>query len=55
MPTGWVSTEVLEHALTTYGSDKLNPEEAAELLSTIDAEGVGKINYQNFVQMMTQG
>ncbi len=55
VPTGYVSTEVLEHALTTYGSDKLTPEEASELLSTVDPEGTGRINYMEFIQMMISG
>jgi len=50
---GFVSTEVLEHALTTYGSDKLSPEEAAELLATVDPENTGRINYMEFINMMT--
>jgi Ca2+-binding EF-hand superfamily protein len=53
VPPGYVSTEVLEHALTTYGSDKLNQEEAAELLSTVDPEHTGKINYMEFINMMS--
>eukprot|EP01013_Petalomonas_cantuscygni_P022392 TRINITY_DN4297_c0_g1_i1.p1 TRINITY_DN4297_c0_g1~~TRINITY_DN4297_c0_g1_i1.p1 ORF type:complete len:164 (-),score=16.81 TRINITY_DN4297_c0_g1_i1:111-602(-) len=36
VPPGFVSTEVLEHALTTYGTERLTPDEAAELLSTVD-------------------
>lgn len=50
---GCVSTEVLEHALTTYGSDKLTPEEAAELLATVDPENTGRINYMEFINMMS--
>ena len=53
VPPGYVSTEVLEHALTTYGSDKLGQEEAAELLSTVDPEHTGKINYMEFINMMS--
>lgn len=53
VPPGHVATEVLEHALTTYGSDKLSPEEAMELLSTVDPEGTGKINYMEFINMMS--
>lgn len=53
VPPGFVSTEVLEHSLTTYGTDKLTPEEAAELLSTVDPEGTGKINYMEFIAMMS--
>ena len=32
---GWVKTETLEHALITYGEDRMTPEEAAELLSAV--------------------
>ena len=53
VPPGYVSTEVLEHALSTYGSDKLSQEEAAELLSTVDPEHTGKINYMEFINMMS--
>jgi calmodulin len=53
VPPGYVSTEVLEHALTTYGSDKLNGDEASELLATVDPEGTGKINYMEFINMMS--
>lgn len=53
VPPGYVSTEVLEHALTTYGSDKLSPEEASELLATVDPETTGKINYMEFINMMS--
>ena len=53
VPPGCVSTEVLEHALTTYGSDKLSPDEAAELLATVDPENTGKINYMEFINMMS--
>lgn len=52
VPAGYVATEVLQHALTTYGSDKLSAEEAAGLLSTVDPEGQGKINYMEFINMM---
>lgn len=53
VPQGYVSTEVLEHALTTYGTDKLSPEEASELLATVDPESTGKINYMEFINMMS--
>nr|ACP18969.1 calcium binding protein [Euglena gracilis] len=53
VPPGCVSTEVLEHALTTYGSDKLTPEEAAELLATVDPENTGRINYMELINMMS--
>ena len=55
VPPGFVSTDVLEHALTTFGSDKLTASEAAELLATVDPEGSGKINYMEFINMMGGG
>jgi calmodulin len=55
VPPGYVSTEVLEHALTTYGTDKLSTEEAQELLATVDPEATGKINYMEFINMMSTG
>ena len=50
---GWVRTDVLEHALTTYGEDTLSAEKAAELLATVDPEGTGKINYIEYINMMS--
>jgi calmodulin len=52
-PPGFVSTDVLERALTTYGPDKLSLDEAAELLATVDHEGTGKINYVELISLMT--
>jgi calmodulin len=49
---GWVRTDVLEHALTTYGEDPLSLEKAAELLQTVDPEGTGKFNYLEYVNML---
>jgi len=50
---GWVKTDVLEHALTTYGNDRLSIEEATELLSTVDPDNTGKINYMEYINMMS--
>lgn len=50
---GWVRTDVLEHALTTYGEDTLTQEKALELLATVDPEGTGKINYLEYINMMS--
>jgi calmodulin len=53
MPSGYVATDVLQHALTTYGTDKISREEAAELLQTVDPERTGRINYMDFIAMMS--
>lgn len=53
LPAGCVSTEVLEHALVTYGSVKLTKEEAALLLASVDPEGRGHFNYLDFVSLVT--
>lgn len=54
LPVGYVSTEVLEHALVTYGSERLSKEEAARLLAAVDPEGSGRINYQDFVALVSE-
>eukprot|EP00761_Pharyngomonas_kirbyi_P011125 gb/GECH01011149.1/.p1 GENE.gb/GECH01011149.1/~~gb/GECH01011149.1/.p1 ORF type:complete len:161 (+),score=37.16 gb/GECH01011149.1/:1-483(+) len=53
LPEGYVTTDTLKHAFTTYGADKLSSEEADQLLKTVDPEGTGKINYKEYVDMMT--
>lgn len=53
LPIGVVSTEVLEHALMTYGAEKLTQEEAGRLLAAVDPEGTGKVNYLDFVALVT--
>ena len=42
----------LEQALTTYGSEKLSLSDAQELLSQIEPDDNGQINYVEFVNMM---
>ena len=55
LPAGFVKTAVLEKALTTYGTDKLTADEAQDLLSQVDPEGTGQVNYVEYVNMMTSG
>jgi len=50
---GVVKTKVLEHALTTYGDEPMTHKEATELLATVDTNGSGKINYINYINMLT--
>lgn len=52
MPSGHVKTSALERALTTYGTEKLSLEEAQDLLSQVDPENSGSINYVEYVNMM---
>nr|CCC94963.1 unnamed protein product [Trypanosoma congolense IL3000] len=52
MPPGFVSTEVLTHALVSYGTEKLTHDEASRLLATLDPEGTGRINYVEFVALV---
>ena len=50
-PSGFVTMAALEQALTTYGSEKLSLSDAQELLSQIEPDENGLINYVEFVNM----
>lgn len=52
LPQGHVRTSALEKALTTYGTEKLSLEEAQDLLSQVDPDNAGVINYIEYVNMM---
>jgi calmodulin len=52
-PPGYVTMSALEQALTTFGSEKLSLSDAQELLSQIEPDENGYINYVEFVNMMT--
>ena len=54
LPAGHVRTHVLERALTTYGVEKLTMDEAQDLLSQIDPQNTGVVNYLDYVNMMVQ-
>lgn len=43
----------LEQALTTFGTEKLTLSDAQELLSQVEADENGLVNYLEFVNMMT--
>ena len=51
-PDGYVRAEVLVKALQTYGKDKLTEEQATELVSQMESDSGGMINYKNYVDMM---
>ena len=50
-PNGFVTMAALEQALTTYGTEKLSLSDAQELLSQIEPDENGLINYVEFVNM----
>jgi len=52
-PPGYVTMASLEQALTTFGTEKLSLSDAQELLSQIEPDENGLINYIEFVNMMT--
>jgi len=54
-PSGYVSMSALETALTTFGAEKLTLGDAQELLSQIEPDENGLVNYVEFVNMMTGG
>ena len=54
-PEGFVSLSTLETALTTYGTRKLSLAEAQELLSNLEVDENGLINYVEFVNMSALG
>ncbi|XP_076442130.1 uncharacterized protein LOC143281080 [Babylonia areolata] len=50
--TGFISTDLLRHVLTTLG-EQLTSEEVEELLKEADKEETGKVDYREFVKMIT--
>ena len=48
----YIKVEQLVKALTTYGSEKLTDEAAQELVSQLEPDSHGLINYQEYVEMM---
>jgi calmodulin len=51
-PSGYVRAESLIKALSTYGKDKLTEEQAADLVSQLEVDSNGLINYNDYVHMM---
>lgn len=49
---GYVKADVLVRALTTYGTEKLTEEQAQELISQLEVNSDGYINYNDYVNMM---
>jgi len=51
-PGGHISAEALQRALCTYGTEKLTKEQAMELVSQLEPDARGLINYEEYVNMM---
>ncbi|OQR88233.1 calmodulin [Thraustotheca clavata] len=49
---GFIRVDRLLKALTMYGSDKLTSEQANELISQLEPDSNGLINYEEYVNMM---
>ena len=51
-PHGHIRVEQLQKALCTYGDDKLTPDQAQELVTQLEPDSNGLINYVEYVNMM---
>ncbi len=51
-PQGFVRAEALVKALCTYGVEKLTEEQAHDLVSQLEIDAHGLINYTEYVNMM---
>ena len=54
-PTGYVTMESLKKALMSYGTEKLDESTADELLSQLEPDSYGRLNYEEYVEMMMSG
>eukprot|EP01041_Mallomonas_annulata_P000569 gene569-1098_t len=51
-PNGYVKADTLIRSLCTYGVEKLSEEQAHDLVSQLEADSNGMINYVDYVNMM---
>ncbi|KAG5181620.1 hypothetical protein JKP88DRAFT_257924 [Tribonema minus] len=51
-PSGYIKMESLVRALTTYGTEKLTEEQARELVSQLEPDHNGMVNYVEYVNIM---
>ncbi|CAK4117772.1 unnamed protein product [Aphanomyces euteiches] len=49
---GFIKVDRLHRALTTYGTDKLSADQATELISQLEPDSNGLINFEEYVSMM---
>lgn len=50
--SGYVRAETIIKALTVYGKEKMTEEQAAELVSQLEIDSNGLVNYNDYVNMM---
>lgn len=51
-PPGFVKAEALMKALCTYGTEHLSEDQARDLVSQLDVDVTGMINYAEYVNML---
>ena len=51
-PPGYVKAEALTRALCTYGVEKLTLDQATDLVSQLETDVNGYINYNEYINMM---
>lgn len=51
-PPGFIKVDVLIRALTMDGTDKLTEDQAHDLVSQLEPDGDGMINYVEYVDLM---
>jgi len=51
-PAGFVKAEALMKALSNYGSEHLTEDQARDLVSQLEIDMNGNINYQEYITMM---
>ena len=48
---GFISVDELRHVMTNLG-EQMSIEEAEECIREVDQDGDGRVNYEEFIQMM---
>lgn len=51
-PPGHIKIESVMKALTTYGSEQLTEEQAHDLVSQLEADHNGMVNYVEYINMV---
>lgn len=49
---GYIKADALIKALCTYGTEKLNEDQAHELVGQLEVDATGYINFSDYVNMM---
>ena len=53
--SGYISCEELKRVLTELGEMKLTDEEVEEIIEMVDVNNDNRINYNEFVNLLTEG